>query len=151
MKTPFLAFATGLFVLLSVPSALADPKMPDGFVATWTDDSGLAWRETGSLPQSFTNSVEAVKAAMKKQGYSLRHDIFDKAFPDHRLFLFLQSDEEVTVMLWRIDANSSGLSWGVTKPSDPEPSVDKSVRPVSESAQSSENASTNNTEQTTQP
>ena len=125
--------------------------MPDGFVAMWTDDSGLAWRETGSLPQTFSNAVESVKATMKSQCYSLRHDIFDKAFPDQHLFLFLKGDEEVTIMLWRTDDGSSGLSWGVTRTSDPEPTVAEAVPSVSASVQPSSSISTNTTESTTLP
>ncbi len=133
---------------LAAASIRADPAMPDGFVATWTDDSGLAWRETGSLPQSLSNAVESVKAAMKAQGYSLRHDIFDKAFPDQRLFLFLKGDEEATIMLWRIDAGSSGLSWGVTRTTDPGPDVDAAAPAATASAAPLPSVSTNTTEST---
>lgn len=157
MKTPFLAFATGLFVLLSAPSVLADPAMPDGFDATWTDDTGLTWRETGTLPLAFTNAVEAVKASMKSQGYSLRHDIFDKSIPDHRLFLFLKNGEELTIMLWRIDAGVAGLSWGVTRTTEPASpaSEDNSptIRSAPPSSQPSEpaNVSSNNTQNAARP
>ena len=144
-------FATALAVFgLAVAPVHADPAMPEGFVAMWTDDSGLSWRETGSLPQTFSNAVESVKATMKRQGYFLRHDIFDKAFPDQRLFLFLKGDEEATVMLWRIDAGSAGLSWGVTQAPSSETPAEETVS-VSASVQSSPSISTNTTESTTIP
>ena len=148
MKNVF--FAIVLATTWLVPALVfADPKMPDGFVATWTDDSGLSWRETGSLPQTFSNAVESVKATMKSQGYSLRHDIFDKAFPDQRLFLFLKGDEETTVMLWRIDAGSAGLSWGVTRTSGSESPAEETISSVSSSVPLSPSISTNTTESAT--
>ncbi len=150
MKNVLFATALAVFGLAAV-SIHADPAMPDGFVAMWTDDSGLSWRETGSLPQAFSNAVESVKTTMKRQGYSLRHDIFDKAFPDQRLFLFLKEDEEATVMLWRIDAGSVGLSWGVTRTSGSASSAEGTVSSVSASVQSSPSLSTNTTETTTLP
>lgn len=147
MKNVLFAIILAVFGLAAA-SIHADPAMPDGFVALWTDDSGLSWRETGSIPQSFSNAIESVKATMKRQGYSLRHDIFDKAFPDQRLFLFLKGDEEATIMLWRIDAGSSGLSWGVTRTTDPGPDVDAAAPAATASAAPLPSVSTNTTEST---
>lgn len=94
--------------------ALADPRMPEGFVVSWSDTSGLTWRETGAMPSPLKEALAALKASMKKQGYELRHDITGDAFGDMHLFLWFRGDEEVTVMVWPDDDKNTGLSWGVT-------------------------------------
>ena len=156
MKTPFHILVFRLSVPLLAALLHADPAMPGGFVTTWTDSSGLTWRETGTLPLAFTNAAAAVKASMKSQGYALRHDIFDKSLPGHRLFLFRKGGEEVTILLSRAeDTGATGLSWGVTRASDSESSAggDASRTPgfVPPSIADTAHVSSNNTERTTQP
>lgn len=92
----------------------AEPKMPDGFTATWTDPSGLTWRETGSMPMPLGEALAALKAMMKSQGYTLRHDITGAAFGDRHLFLWVKGCEEVTVMVWPDGEKNTCISWGVT-------------------------------------
>ena len=92
--------------------------MPDGFVARYSDSSGLTWRETGSMPCPLTNAVERLSASMAAQGYRMKHDIFDprQSVPDRHLFLWTKPGEEATVMVWADGEAVTGLSWGVTKP-----------------------------------
>lgn len=99
------------------PSAaplFADPAMPKGFVVEHVDDTGLTWRETGTLPMPLDEALAALKAALKAQGYAMRHDITGDAFGDRHLFLFLKSGEEATVMAWPDGKGRTGLAWGVS-------------------------------------
>lgn len=113
MKTPVRNLVPFAAALLAV-SLLGEPAMPDGFVASWTDSSGLTWRETGILPLPLDEAIMALKATMKEQGYILRHDITGDAFGDLHLFLWLKEGEEATIMAWPDSGNATSLCWGVT-------------------------------------
>lgn len=113
MRKPLHLIAMGTACLFAAFLS-AEPKMPDGFVAAWTDPSGLTWRETGILPMPFGEAIVALKAAMKKQGYVLCHDITGDAFGDLHLFLWLKEREEATIMIWPDTRNATGVCWGVT-------------------------------------
>lgn len=115
MKTAFRLLIPAVAFLAAAPF-FADPKMPDGFVASWSDSSGLTWRETGAVPLSMAEALTALKAAMKKQGYALRHDITGEAFGERHLFLWVKGREEATIMVWPDGEKSTGISWGVTDP-----------------------------------
>lgn len=115
MSFPFFAIACscGAFALLR-----GDPAMPECFVAEFADSSGLTWRETGCIPFPLTNAVERLFEAMSEQGYRLKHDIFDprEPEPDRHLFLWTKTGEEVTLMAWKKDVGTTGVSWGISAP-----------------------------------
>ena len=99
---------------LAAAAAFADPKMPQGFVATNKDDSGLTWAETGTIGLGFAEATTKVKTSMRSQGYKLKHEISEKSLPGIRVYLWQKGAEEVIVVAWTIDFRTSGISWGVS-------------------------------------
>lgn len=100
--------------VLAAATALARPTMPQGFVATSRDDSGLTWAETGTIKLGFAEATTKIKSSMRSQGYKLKHEIFEKSLPGIRFFLWQKGAEEVILMAWTIDFRTSGISWGMS-------------------------------------
>ena len=111
MAAPRLVVAA---VLLAAAAAFASPKMPQGFVATSRDESGLTWAESGTIRLGFAEATTKIKSSMRSQGYKLKHEIYEKALPGIRVFLWQKGAEEVIVMAWTIDFRTSGICWGVS-------------------------------------
>lgn len=120
MKSRIKALFLTVFVAAAHATA-ADPAMPDGFKAAFSDSTGLTWRQSGSVAAAMTNAVAALSAAMTAQGYRMKHDIFDTTSPepDRHLFLWVKPDEELTVMLWDAGDGETGFAWGLSAPEKP--------------------------------
>ena len=143
MKTnATIRFAAMVSVALLSAAAAADPVMPDGFRMTFSDETGKTWRQTGVFPVSPSNALETLRETFRKQGYSERYDIPGGSNERH-LLLWTRKDEDVILMVWKTQDNTTGCSWGI---SAPPPSADSSSE-VSE-ADSRNKAKTPN-EQTT--
>ena len=104
-----------LAILVAPLFAFAAPRMPMGFRASFSNDTGRTWRQMGTLPQPMAMALAAVRAAMLGQGYELVHDIAENDNSAHRLLFWRREDEDIILMLWQEDLYNTGVSWGISK------------------------------------
>ena len=111
-RCAFAVFAVFLFMPLLV-SAL--PRMPMGFKAAVSNDTGKTWRETGSLSQPLAMARVSIRSSMIGQGYVLVHDIAEGENAVRRLQLWRSGSEDVILMIWQEDLYTTGISWGLSE------------------------------------
>ena len=109
------AVAVFLVLLFAPLFASALPRMPMGFKASFSNDTGRTWRQMGTLPQPFAMARATVKTSMLGQGYKLVHDIAEGDNATRRLLFWRKEEEDVILMIWQEDLYTTGVSWGISK------------------------------------
>lgn len=92
----------------------AFPAMPLEFKPTFSNNVGNTWREMGQMPNPVAMANIIVKTALTGQGYKLVHDISEEGLPNQHLQFWQRSDEDIILMLWKIDISTTGLAWGIS-------------------------------------
>lgn len=95
-------------------NVFAFPSMPLEFKPTFSNDLGNTWREMGQMPNPIAMANIIVKTALTSQGYKLVHDISEEGLTNQRLQYWQRSDEDIILMLWKIDVYVTGLAWGIS-------------------------------------
>ena len=110
------AFFSSL-LLLSAACAVADEpfRLPVEAVATEASPDGKGWTRNGVIPVTFVAARQRFEAAIRAYGWSCVHSIPLGDANDKVLVSWRRGRQELTVMLWRIDVDVTGFSWGLTE------------------------------------
>ncbi len=92
----------------------AEPRMPGGFEARWSQGKNNTWRESGALGETYGSGVRTVGACLEGQGYRLEYDI-PMAGGGRVLQQWEKEGERIIVMLWEMKDGRTGCSWGVSE------------------------------------
>lgn len=95
-------------------AALAEPRMPGGFEARWSQEQNNTWRESGTLDEMYASGVRSVSACLEGQGYALQFDIPMES-GRRSLQQWNKDGERIIVMVWEKQDGRTGLSWGVSE------------------------------------
>ena len=104
-------------LLLVTACAVADEsfRLPVGAVATETGPDGKGWTQNGIIPVTFVAARQSFEAAIRAYGWSCVHSIPLGDSNDKVLVSWRRGCQELTLMLWRIDVDVTGFSWGLKK------------------------------------
>ena len=80
-----------------------------------TSKDGKGWCESGVIGVTFVQAEGSFKAAMAQSGWKYRHAVALGKGNTHTLYTWRRGDNELTLMLRRIDVNKTSYSWGVAK------------------------------------
>lgn len=92
-------------------------RMPLSATVTDRSTDGKGWREGGVMTTPLAAAQQSFKAAMLANGWRCVHAI-PMDGNDRVLVLWRHGSEELTIMLWRIDVNRTGFSWGLNEKRD---------------------------------
>ena len=95
-------------------AAVAEPRMPGGFEARWSQGRNNTWRESGTLDEVYSSGRRTVVACLEGQGYALQHDI-PMAGGGRVVQQWEKGGERIIVMLWETKDGRTGCSWGVSE------------------------------------
>lgn len=70
------------------------------------------WKENGAFAVSFATAKNRVRAKMAAAGYHEKHEIKMGQKDDRVLILWEKGDRKIIYMLWKIDVDKTGYSWG---------------------------------------
>ena len=76
----------------------------------------VAWQHQETLPVTLSMAKQHVASRWQKQGYTLKHTIELDRREGRCIMLWIKDKEQIMVMLWKIDTNHTGCSWGKVKP-----------------------------------
>lgn len=98
-----------------VAAASAPFRLPVGAVVTEVAADGRGWRQNGQLPVTFQAARQQLAAAVRSWGWRCEHSIPLGPHAERMLTSWRRGGERLTLMVWRIDVDRAGFSWGVTK------------------------------------
>ena len=75
---------------------------------------GGGWQEQGFLPVTFVHAEGQFKSLMAQRGWRFLHSVPIAPGNTRTLYAWRRGNQEVTLMLWRIDVGKTGFSWGVS-------------------------------------
>ena len=75
----------------------------------------VAWQHQETLPVTLSMAKQHVASRWQKQGYTLKHTIELDRREGRCIMLWIRDKEQIMVMLWKIDTNHTGCSWGKVK------------------------------------
>lgn len=75
---------------------------------------GGGWQEQGSLPVTFVHAEGQFKSMMAQRGWRFLHSVPIAPGNTRTLYAWRRGNQEMTLMLWRIDVGKTGYSWGVS-------------------------------------
>ncbi len=105
------------FILLAaVLPCMADSpfRLPVAATVTGRGADEKGWRESGVMTVPFPAARQSFISSVSAYGWRCVHSI-PMGGNDRVLVLWRRGDEDLTVMLWRIDVNRTGFSWGLGK------------------------------------
>jgi hypothetical protein len=76
----------------------------------------VAWQHQETLPVTLSMAKQHVASRWRKEGYSMKHTIELDRREGRCIMLWIKDKEQIMVMLWKIDTNHTGCSWGKVKP-----------------------------------
>jgi len=81
-----------------------------------TNRKDVAWQYQETLPVTLSMAKQHVASRWRKEGYSMKHTIELDRREGRCIMLWIKDKEQIMVMLWKIDTNHTGCSWGKVKP-----------------------------------
>ena len=75
----------------------------------------VAWQHQETLPVTLAMAKQHVASRWQKQGYTMKHTIELDRREGRCIMLWIKDKEQIMVMLWKIDTNHTGCSWGKVK------------------------------------
>jgi hypothetical protein len=75
----------------------------------------VAWQHQETLHVTLSMAKQHVASRWQKQGYTLKHTIELDRRDGRCILLWIKDKEQIMVMLWKIDTNHTGCSWGKVK------------------------------------
>ncbi len=75
---------------------------------------GKTWEKSGVFEKTLVASKLQVRAKMTGSGYREKHEIFLNRNKTHSIILWEKGQEQVIFMLWQINMNQTGYSFGRT-------------------------------------
>lgn len=113
------AILSAIFLLAVAGAIAAEPfRLPVEAVATEASPDGKGWTRNGVIPVTFVAARQRFEAAIRAYGWSCVHSIPLGDANDKVLVSWRRGRQELTVMLWRIDVDVTGFSWGLTEVKD---------------------------------
>lgn len=82
--------------------------------AVVTEAAGSGWRQNGQMPVTFQAARQQLAAAVRSGGWACQHTIPLGDKSDRVLTKWRKGNRNLTMMVWRIDVDRSGFSWGVS-------------------------------------
>ena len=76
---------------------------------------GKGWQEGGVMAVPFVQAEASFKTAMAQSGWRYLHAVALSKGNSHTLYTWRRGDNELTLMLRRIDVNKTSFSWGLAK------------------------------------
>lgn len=107
-----------LIVVLAAGSALMAAPLPEN-TGRPKPAKGETWRESGTLELSYVAARSRIRAKMTAQGYKEKHCIELDQRSGRCLMLWEKDSKKIIYMLWRIDVDETGFSWGEVKDGSP--------------------------------
>ena len=102
-----------IFLLFCVCAVYAQTPPP---VRTPSSDrKDVAWQHHETLGVTLAMAKLHVSSRWRKLGYSLKHTIEVDSREGRIIMLWIKDKEQVMVMLWKIDTDHTGCSWGKVK------------------------------------
>lgn len=106
--------------LLALALALAPPLLfsqqppttvPQNLLPNRNQDK-VAWKNHTTFPLTLAMARQHVISYWQARGFSLKHEIPFDSKNNRYLMLWQKNDQEVMVLLWKIDVDQTGCSWG---------------------------------------
>ena len=92
-------------------------RMPLGATVTERSADGKGWREGGVMTVPIAAARQSFMSSLLASGWSCVH-VIPLDGNDRVLALWRRGRGELTTMLWRIDVNRTGFSWGLSDKRD---------------------------------
>ena len=80
-----------------------------------TNRKDVAWQHQETLPVTLSMAKQHVASRWRKEGYSMKHTIELDRREGRCIMLWIKDKDQIMVMLWKIDTNHTGCSWGKVK------------------------------------
>lgn len=90
-------------------------RLPLGAVVTETTADGKGWLMTGRIGLTYVSARMRFASALAASGWSHRHSIDLGSANDRVLEVWGRGRDELSLMMWRIDVDRTGFSWGLSK------------------------------------
>ena len=101
------------FLLLC--SCVAYAQTPPPVRQPSADRKDVAWQHHETLGVTLAMAKLHVNSRWRKLGYTLKHTIELDRREGRCIMLWIKDKEQVMVMLWKIDTDHTGCSWGKVK------------------------------------
>ena len=75
---------------------------------------GGGWQEQGMLPVTFVHAEGQFKSLMAQRGWRFLHSVPIAPGNTRTVYAWRRGKQEMTLMLWRIDIEKTGYSWGIS-------------------------------------
>lgn len=96
------------------PPGLAPFRMPVGARVLSHGRDFKGWQESGEIGVTFAAARSQFLSCVAASGWRLRHTIPMGEKNDRAIITWRRGGRELTIMLWRIDVDRTGFSWGVS-------------------------------------
>lgn len=106
-----------LFIILSAICLLAQEQKSTSVPKTDRSkrESKDTWHKNETIDLPLAMAKRQTIAKMENKGFTLKHDIPVNDKKDKFLMLWEKGNKQVIIMIWRIDIDKTGMSWGETK------------------------------------
>ena len=107
---------TERFLLIIFCSCALYAQMAPSVQPPAAERKDVAWQHQETLPVTLSMAKQHVASRWRKEGYSMKHTIELDRREGRCIMLWIKDKEQIMVMLWKIDTNHTGCSWGKVKP-----------------------------------
>ncbi len=106
-----------LFILLCAICLLAQDKKSSNIPKTDRSkrENKDTWHKNETIDLPLAMAKRQIIAKMENKGFTLKHDIPVNDKKDKFLMLWEKGNQQTLIMIWRIDIDKTGMSWGETK------------------------------------
>ena len=110
MRTDRLAIMLLLLCVCTVTAQTAPPVRPPS-----VNRKDVAWQHHETLHVTLAMAKQHIASRWQKEGYTLKHTIELDRHEGRYIMLWVKDKEQIMVMLWKLDTNHTGCSWGKVK------------------------------------
>ena len=87
--------------------------MPIAAKVAETSKDGKGWQEQGAITVPFVQAEASFRSSMNQSGWAFLHKVPLGGRNARALYTWRKGVNELTLMLWRINVNKTGFSWGI--------------------------------------
>ena len=87
-------------------------RLPVGSIVLENDSSGKTWNQNGLMNVTFVSAMAQFKSTLKSQGWKETQHINMGKEKKQAIMTWQRGDDKITLMLWKINTNTTGFSWG---------------------------------------
>ena len=105
-------------LVLAASAANRPFVLPVAARAFSSSEDGRGWQETGVARMTYVQAKGQFRATLAQAGWRFLHAVAFSTRNDRVLLTWRKGSRELTMMVWRIDVDRTGFSWGISRKSN---------------------------------